>query len=430
MKSIAISNFRCFRELNTIPLRTGINLFIGDNASGKTSFLRACRYALSAFFAGFSDENTRWITPGYSDFNHVTSKSLGLPFSPISIDFSVSDIFPDLGQDSIFSIQKNSPKNSRALTSGIARYKSFAVDILRSYFDKSGNQVKALPVFASYETEDIHKTKKISEKKFRSYVQKPSFGYYECFNESGMFAYWIKRLLVLQEAGKGEQEIESVKRAVLSALGPGACDIIKDMQIRPLSKKVVFVDSHDREIYDDELPDGYKRLLSIVIDLAFRCSILNRGIYGDEAAKISAGTVLIDEVDLHLHPSLQKVALKALQTAFPKMQIIATTHAPLVMASLEDKPENAIFKMACVGLDYHIDMVPSPYGMDMSLVTSALLNVEARPKDVEGELTELFDKIDAEDPEAKALLKKLQDKYGDKLPELARAETLLTLDKV
>ena len=61
MKSIKIENFRCFEHLE-IEFKDRINLLIGDNAAGKTSLLKACKYALSAWFSGFSDENTRWQT--------------------------------------------------------------------------------------------------------------------------------------------------------------------------------------------------------------------------------------------------------------------------------------------------------------------------------------------------------------------------------
>ena len=58
MKKILLENFRCF-DAQEIEFKRGINLLIGDNASGKTTILKACKYVLSSFFAGFSDENTK-----------------------------------------------------------------------------------------------------------------------------------------------------------------------------------------------------------------------------------------------------------------------------------------------------------------------------------------------------------------------------------
>ena len=58
MKEIRLENFRCYTELS-IPLKSRVNLLVGDNATGKTSVLRACKFVLSAFFSGFSDDNTK-----------------------------------------------------------------------------------------------------------------------------------------------------------------------------------------------------------------------------------------------------------------------------------------------------------------------------------------------------------------------------------
>ena len=59
MKTISLSGFRCYDKID-IQFASGFNLIVGDNASGKTSLLRAARFALSSFFSGFSDENTLW----------------------------------------------------------------------------------------------------------------------------------------------------------------------------------------------------------------------------------------------------------------------------------------------------------------------------------------------------------------------------------
>lgn len=67
MNEIKLQNFRCYSDL-TITFKSGINLLIGDNATGKTSILLACKYVLSAFFSGFSDENTKWMSPATRTF--------------------------------------------------------------------------------------------------------------------------------------------------------------------------------------------------------------------------------------------------------------------------------------------------------------------------------------------------------------------------
>lgn len=79
--------------------------------------------------------------------------------------------------------------------------------------------------------------------------------------------------------------------------------------------------------------DGYRRLFSIVIDLAFRCALLNSHTLGAEAALKTHGTVIIDEIDLHLHPSLQAVVTKALCRTFPNLH----TEARVLLQQMRDR---------------------------------------------------------------------------------------------
>ena len=168
MNEIKLQNFRCYSDL-TITFKSGINLLIGDNATGKTSILLACKYVLSAFFSGFSDENTKWMSPGNEDFRIRSSEGILLPELPIHIQFQASDIieYPELHQQTalfesstLYTLTKNSKKNSRALTTGIREYKNYATWLMTESFTESGQQM-ALPLFASFSTEDIHASRKI-----------------------------------------------------------------------------------------------------------------------------------------------------------------------------------------------------------------------------------------------------------------------------
>ena len=121
MKQIRLENFRCYAD-QTILFKPGVNLLIGDNASGKTSVVKACKYVLSSFFAGFSDENTRWITPHVDDFSvRLSNDGIILPERPIKIHFSCNpdqyDTLPFNGEYYCpgneveeYTLQKNSKK--------------------------------------------------------------------------------------------------------------------------------------------------------------------------------------------------------------------------------------------------------------------------------------------------------------------------------
>lgn len=82
----------------------------------------------------------------------------------------------------------------------------------------------------------------------------------------------------------------------------------------------------------NELSDGYAAILDIVVDIIFRMHIMTglRNVYD------IAGIVIVDEIETHLHPSLQQHALPMLTTLFPNIQFIVTTHSPLVLASIKN----------------------------------------------------------------------------------------------
>ena len=465
MKNIRLENFRCYAN-QTVNFKPGINLLIGDNASGKTSLLKACKYVLSAFFSGYSDENTRWISPDIDDFRQELEGDIILPESPLKIEFTT-------GEGIVGTLQKNTRKNSKALVSGISDYRDIAraiqfiskiqesEDILNEV-EESSSQLnslplfpdfsiedvqdsdihgseddldgieetylpfQALPLFANFSTEDIQSTRKIDMSKFIEYAQKVSFGYYECLSGNGSLPYWTKRLLVLQEGDKNIEEITIVRNALIKALGIDGCNIINDMQIRFNQRRIYYILIDGREVETDFLSDGYRRLVNIVTDIAFRCALLNRGVYQLDACKKTRGTVLIDEIDLHLHPTLQATVLKGLHNAFPNIQFIVTTHAPMVMTGVESNEANNVCKLCYSPKEGYTVNETQTYGMDVSTITEVVLKQVPRDEKVDRDLSMLFEYIDEnKTEEALALLKKMKDQFGDNLPELAQAEVMI-----
>ena len=82
------------------------------------------------------------------------------------------------------------------------------------------------------------------------------------------------------------------------------------------------------------LSDGIRVIISLVGDIAHRCVRLNPH-FGSDAAKLTPGVIMIDEVDMHLHPEWQQLVLNALSDAFPLIQFIVTTHSPQVLTTVK-----------------------------------------------------------------------------------------------
>lgn len=441
MRYITIKNFRCYEE-KSIEFRRGVNLLIGDNSVGKTSLLRACNLVMNAFFSGYSDENTLWISADNNDFRStgITEQPVEIMFHPGEWDFPV--ISTPIGEsyslniNEELKIEKKSKKNSRNLVSGLIPLRNYASNMqLWSHMvlvDKSIQQINPLPVYACFTTEDIHSVRKFNKDKFKAYVQKPSFGYYECYDCRGLFECWVKRLLVLKEAQKGEEEINSVRNAIIDALGPNGCNIISDMDIRHNEGKVYFIFTDGRESESTLLSDGYCRLVNIVMDIAFRCALLNKLMFGEQCYKQTHGTVIIDEIDEHLHPALQVRVLKALQDTFPKIQFIVSTHAPLVMSSVEPKKDengndiNVVYKLEYSDGEYtHKEL--NIYGMDASTIIETYMGQPSRDLRVNDKIKAILDLIDKGDSQAaRKSLKDLEQNIAGGDPELTRMEALIS----
>ena len=213
----------------------------------------------------------------------------------------------------------------------------------------------------------------------------------------------------------------------MKALGPEGCNIIADVDIRPIQGKIYYILPDGRETDSDNLSDGYRRLINIVLDLAFRCMLLNKGIYGLEACAKTEGTVLIDEIDLHLHPTMQSVVMKGLNNAFPKLQFIITSHAPMIMSSISLETGNKIIKLQFSETNGYEAHETKLFGMDASTIIETELNIPSRDAIVQKSLDNIFDLIDAENiEEATVKLNAMKEKFDGTIPELAKAESMIT----
>lgn len=449
MRKITINNFRCY-EKKSMDFRRGINLLIGDNSVGKTSLLRACNLVMNAFFCGYSDEYTKWKSAEDDDFREIKNDDVVTDDQPVNIAFELDEIdCPDiiLEDGSVvplhrqmplaeefgypeFNIEKKSKKNARNLITGLTPLRTYASLLQKNshaIVDGMAIQRNALPLFAYFTTEDIHTIRKFDKEKtyFKKYPQKPSFGYFESFDCKGLLDCWLKRILVLKEAKKGEQEIECVRNAVVSALGPTGCKIIADMEVRTNDNDVFFIYCDGREVRSDLLSDGYRRLVSIVVDIAFRSALLNKVMYGNEAYKHTHGTVIIDEIDEHLHPELQVRILRALHETFPNIQFIVSTHAPLVMSSVENSPENVVYKLEYKdGIYSHKEL--NTYGLDANLILEEKVGVLSRVPIIDAKIKTILELISKRNlNEANLMISELETITDPTQPELVKLRAIL-----
>lgn len=204
-----------------------------------------------------------------------------------------------------------------------------------------------LPLIAYYGTGRLWQQKKLAETK-RLQRTSRTIGYADSLDPASSyksfvewFRYWNfnakSARIKAQENGKNleaaefEDYIHSVSAAVNRCLEPVGW---KDIEYS--FSRDALVAHHDDlgELPVELLSDGIRNMVGMVADIAFRATKLN-GYLGRHAALETPGIVLIDEVDMHLHPEWQQVVLQNLTAAFPAMQFIVTTHSPQVLSTVE-----------------------------------------------------------------------------------------------
>ncbi len=234
------------------------------------------------------------------------------------------------------------------------------------------------------------------------------------------FASWYRTIIKDEGRRTGLKKtlLDNLEEAIAVFL-PGMSGLELDTSRPPQFS--VSKNSHQFSL--EQLSDGERGLLALVFDLTRRLSIANPGL-NDPLAEGNA-IVMIDEIELHLHPKWQREVLGRLKSVFPGCQFIVTTHSPMVLGEAEAR---------CVRfLEYENGrvVVTTPheaYGMDANRVLQELMDSPVRNKEIEGRLRVLFDVVDREKfDEARAIIKELSSQLGEHDPELTRASSLIHL---
>lgn len=209
-----------------------------------------------------------------------------------------------------------------------------------------------------------------------------------------------------------DPKLDAVREAVALFL-PG----FDNLRVRRGPNRMT-VTQDGREVTVNQLSDGEKCLLALVGDLARRLAIANP--HGNPLH--GAGIVLIDEIELHLHPRWQHHVMENLTRTFPKCQFILSTHSPAVLGHAVNRTAILLQRK-----DGRIEAQPiEPYGKDANVLLEDVFSSPSRPGKIAEDLDELFRLIDDDKTEeARKLLNALRDRIGNDEPEFARAELLL-----
>jgi predicted ATP-binding protein involved in virulence len=181
----------------------------------------------------------------------------------------------------------------------------------------------------------------------------------------------------------------------------------------------------DKELRVDQLSDGEKCLMALVGDLARRLAIANPG---RENPLEGEGVVLIDEIDLHIHPGWQRTILANLIKAFPGCQFVVSTHSPQVLGETEGRQVRLLAQDEENKFSYSIPRQAK--GLSSNEILDELMRPDgttlARDSETQQQLDKLFELIDRDKfQEAKKLIADMRQQLHGDIPDLVRAESLL-----
>lgn len=174
-------------------------------------------------------------------------------------------------------------------------------------------------------------------------------------------------------------------------------------------------------LFLEQLSDGERGLLALVFDLTRRLAIANPK--SDNPIAEGVALVLIDEIELHLHPSWQRRVLRLFQSTFTRCQFVVSTHSPQVIGQV--RPE----KLRLLHHDESGKVVlanaSQSFGMDSSWILQNIMGVPARDYETEQRLSAIYQAIDEDRlDEARRLAEQLRADIGD-FPDLQEALALL-----
>jgi energy-coupling factor transporter ATP-binding protein EcfA2 len=232
------------------------------------------------------------------------------------------------------------------------------------------------------------------------------------------FMHWFRTQEKLGAANEPRRlKVLEALRAVVSELVPE----FGNLRIQEQPRLGFVVDKRDQPFYLHQLSDGERGLLALVFDLTRRLAIANPE--SDNPIAEGVALVLIDEIELHLHPKWQRDVLQRLRDIFKACQFVVTTHSPLVLGEV---PARCVRFLEFMDGKVVVTVPTEAYGMDANRILQELMGAPVRNRQVESELKALFELIDQERfDDARITIAALENKLGENEPELTRASSLI-----
>lgn len=433
LKNIKISNYRCFKEA-AIDFDDHITLVVGKNGAGKTAILDAVAVSVSTFLLGIDGGVSRSILKDDAryEFHDLNGTIDPQHQFPVSIE-SIGDC---LDQQNVKWLRSLNSESGKTTIKDAGELTGLAKKAQKQIM--TGDKSLVLPLISYYGTGRLYAQKK-EKRNIKVLTEfKRQVGYVDCMasesNEKLMLNWFqtqtLKNLQLQQKMSVLEKPmlLKTVEKAICRSFertsGTRNASLIFDLDTHRLVLEFETADGNAQKFAMDEMSDGYKNTLSMIGDIAYRMAVLNPTL-GDQVLEKTPGVVLIDEIDLHLHPQWQQTILSDLHAIFPEVQFIVSSHAPAVI--------NSVPREQIRILDHGEIYMPvaQTYGRDANSILREVMNVSERPTDIKQRMNLFYSHMAEKNyKEADKVLTEIEAIVGTTDPDIAAARTSLDLERI
>jgi energy-coupling factor transporter ATP-binding protein EcfA2 len=387
VEQVALKDFRGFEQLTFTPGGGRSTVLVGSNGSGKSTVLDATWHLLAEIERRHHDGSGSLRDDDLRNDRDFTNISIRAALGGSPVEWTIGR-----------SRGRHSPNDVRRQP-------------LDSLLSVERAELQSCPPILVHYTVD-RRVRAISPKVLSHDESIP-----DTHGDLRLFFQWfreredIENETRIHDSAHRDPQLQAVRRAV-PALIPGFENL--RVQRNPLR---MLVNKGDYRLYVDQLSDGEKGLLALAGDVARRLAAANP--YADDPLR-GGGVVLIDEVELHLHPAWQRRIIPALEKTFPNCQFILTTHSPQVLSSVPHEHVVLLSKFR------RVEHIPYTEGRDSNAILGELMGVSSRPEDAANEIERLAELIDAEDLDsAERKIEELSKRFGPDDRDLIRFGAML-----
>ena len=435
VSKIRMQNFRCYTDF-TMRFSPQVTVIVAENGKGKTAILDALAINMAPYLAAFPGIKGRNFQP--NDVRMVLDAAAARNELQIQ---RMKYLLPVVLETEVEADDGRTYSWKRELKSVKGKTSSVSAKFVSDYGKKIAEAINQpddreiiLPVLGYYGTSRMWNDSALLKRKNVDLSR--SSGYVECLEPSGSyntFAQWFRyasesSLEYDRIIAEKHLDTKNPYREILKAVNKAIITCIESMGWTDLkysfaAQNLLICHPEKGELPLEAMSDGARSVISMAADIAYRMARLNPDL-GEDVTLNTPGVILIDEVDMHLHPSWQQTVVNDLVKAFPKVQLIVTTHSPQVLTSV---PADCIRILHWDNDMVDIEEPLFSLGAESSQLLHDIQGVESRPSSLPIVKTlqrylQLVneDKWDCE--EALALRKQLDQWSQGREPALLRAD--------